>query len=119
MVRSPLARLDDIDNTLTRLLALAKDRTPADLSDDWGFGQACHYALHTIGEAAKHLPANLRAKYPEVPWHDVMTLRDILSHEYFRIDQDVIWEVLTTHLRPLHKTIKRMIADADQPALPL
>ena len=42
--------------------------------------------LEIIGEAAKGLPEDLRAKYPDVPWRDIAGARDIMIHEYFRVD---------------------------------
>jgi len=109
----------DIDTTITGLLASAKGRSLDDLSNDWNFGFACHYALQVIGEAVKNLPADLVQRHTEIPWRKVASLSDRLRHEYFRIDKDILWEVITVYLTPLQRTVRRIMADADQPALPL
>jgi uncharacterized protein with HEPN domain len=117
VARHVRARLYDIDQTISHLLASTQGRRISDLSDDWSFGQACHYALQTIGEAANNLPPELRARYPEVPWRKIISLSHMLRHEYFRIDADVIWEIVTIHLSPLQMVIKAILADVEQTTL--
>jgi uncharacterized protein with HEPN domain len=119
VIRIARARLADIDATIANLLTNTKGRGPADLDTDWAFSQMCHYALQTIGEAANHLPATLHARYPDVPWRKIVGMSHRLRHEYFRIDAKVLWLVITEHLPPFHAAIKRMIAEEDQPGLPL
>ena len=59
--------------------------------------------LEVIGEAVKHLPESERTLVPGIPWRKIAGLRDILAHEYFGIDLDIIWDVVTVHLPPLKK----------------
>jgi uncharacterized protein with HEPN domain len=46
-----------------------------------------------IGEASKYIPAEITEKYPDLPWKRMYGLRNIISHEYFGIDYEVIWEI--------------------------
>lgn len=55
-----------------------------------------------IGEASKNIPINIQEKYSEIPWRKMYTLRNIISHEYFGIDYEMIWEIATKNL-PLNK----------------
>lgn len=55
-----------------------------------------------IGEAAKNLPDEIKIKYPEVPRKEMYYLRNKVSHEYFGIDYEVIWDISKNHL-PLNK----------------
>ena len=119
MARVARARLYDIDQTIIQLLAITRGRTQDDLARDWAFGQACNYALQTIGEAVNHLPSEIYERHPDIPWRRIVGLSHKVRHEYFRLDHDVIWEVIILHLPPLHATIQRIIADLVQPALPL
>ncbi|MBM3314820.1 DUF86 domain-containing protein [candidate division WOR-3 bacterium] len=54
--------------------------------------------LEVIGEAVKKLPEEQRSRYADVEWKRTAGLRDILIHEYFGIDVDIIWEVVRTKL---------------------
>ena len=51
-----------------------------------------------IGEAAKNLPKDFKEKYPEVPWEEMYLLRNKVSHEYFGIDYEIIWDVAINYL---------------------
>lgn len=51
-----------------------------------------------IGEAARKIPKDIQNKYPAVPWEKMYRLRNIVSHEYFRIDHETLWEIATKHL---------------------
>lgn len=54
--------------------------------------------FEVIGEAAKNLPDEIRNKYPEVPWKEMYYLRNKVSHDYFGIDYEVIWDIAQNHL---------------------
>lgn len=51
-------------------------------------------SLEIIGEASKKVPDEIRFKYKEVDWRGMAGLRDILIHEYFQVDYELIWQVL-------------------------
>jgi len=51
-----------------------------------------------IGEAAKNIPVEIKDKYPEVPWAEMYLLRNKVSHEYFGIDYEIIWDVALNYL---------------------
>lgn len=69
--------------------------------------------LIAIGESVKNLhkvtAGALLANYPEFEWKRVMGLRDILSHHYFDIDAEIIYEVCADHVPALAKIMRRML----------
>lgn len=71
--------------------------------------------LIAIGESFKnidkHTGRTLLQNYPEVDWKGVKGVRDIISHHYFDLDAEEIYEICKTHIPPLHETVKRMITD--------
>jgi len=69
--------------------------------------------LEIIGEAAKGIPENLRSKYPSVPWRDITGARDVLVHEYFRIDLEMAWDMVHEDLPTLENEVRRILDRED------
>jgi uncharacterized protein with HEPN domain len=65
--------------------------------------------LQIIGEAASALSDCFREKYPEVPWSKIIGMRNILIHNYFSIDVDVVWAVVVNDIPDLKQKIKNAI----------
>ncbi len=61
--------------------------------------------LQIIGEAAKMVPESVRANHPTVAWKKIAGLRDILAHQYFEVDLDIIWDVLQNKLPELKQEL--------------
>lgn len=68
-------------------------------------------ALEIIGEAARHIPADVRNTYPDIPWADMIGMRNVVIHEYFGVDNDVIWRTIQEDLPPLRKSIVAILED--------
>ena len=69
------------------------------------------HQIQVIGEAARGLSEDLRAAHPEIPWSDVIAMRNILVHEYFGIDLREVWDTATNDI-PLLRTQIRRIPEA-------
>jgi len=65
--------------------------------------------LQIIGEAASALPDSFREKYPEVPWSKIIGMRNILVHNYFGVDEDVVWAVVVNDIPDLKQKIENAI----------
>jgi uncharacterized protein with HEPN domain len=57
--------------------------------------------LEIIGEAANSIPASFRKKYPEIPWKQMIAMRNRLIHAYFDVDHDIVWITTNDYLPPL------------------
>lgn len=68
--------------------------------------------LEIIGEAARKLPEDLRAKDAPSEWRKITSLRDILSHEYFGIDSEMIWDIVSEKLPSLDSAVSRLLTQA-------
>jgi uncharacterized protein with HEPN domain len=101
--------LDDLFNAMTRIAEYIEGYSFNDFKRDYKTVDAVIRNFEIIGEASKNLPEELKEKYPEVPWLEMYLLRNKVSHEYFGVDYEIIWDVASNYL-PENKTqIERII----------
>ena len=72
-------------------------------------------SLEVMGEAAKRIPAEIRKKYPEIPWKRMTGMRDKLIHEYSGVDVEIVWGVVKMELPPLKPFFDQMLQDLEKP----
>lgn len=65
--------------------------------------------LEVMGEATKNLSAELRARYPEMPWKGMAGVRDRLIHHYFGVNLDIVWDIVTRELPDVASRIDEMM----------
>ena len=65
--------------------------------------------LEIIGEATKNIPSEWKEKHSEVSWRQIAGIRNILIHEYFGIDFDLLWNVLKKDLPDLKRKISKIL----------
>lgn len=70
--------------------------------------------LEIIGEAARQIPEEVRGRYPDIPWRRVVGLRNIVVHEYFAVDLEVVWSVVRENLPHLKQALQQMLTDLEQ-----
>ncbi len=66
-------------------------------------------SLEIISEAVRHLPGELLILRPEIAWSDIRTIGNLLRHEYWRIDPDIIWAVVADDLPPLRAAVEDLL----------
>ena len=66
--------------------------------------------LAIIGEAVNHLSKELVTKHSDVPWREIVNFRNVLIHEYFRVDAETIWETCQTDLSMLKRQVELILA---------
>lgn len=70
--------------------------------------------LQIIGEAARAIPEEIRTLAPEIPWHQIAGMRNILVHGYFEVDTDLVWDTATRDLPLLKPAIERLLSTLNQ-----
>lgn len=65
--------------------------------------------LEIIGEAAGHVPEDIQSKVPDIPWTNLVGMRNRLIHGYFSIDPDIVWNVVRDKLPTMLPTLKRLL----------
>ena len=67
--------------------------------------------LEIIGEAARAVSSEGRAAYPAIPWKKIIGMRDRLTHGYFDVNLDIVWETVTHDLPPLIVELERLVSE--------
>lgn len=70
---------------------------------------AIYKACENIGEAVKNISKDLKAQYPKVLWKEIAGFRDILSHEYFGVDIEEVWKIVSEDIPEFKLTIKKIL----------
>lgn len=70
--------------------------------------------IEIIGEAAKNVPREIRTKYKELPWKNMVGMRDKISHSYFGIDYKIVWKVIKERLPGIKPELERMLKDLEE-----
>jgi uncharacterized protein with HEPN domain len=69
--------------------------------------------LEIVGEATKNLPPSLRKKYSAMDWRKVAGLRDIVIHAYFKIDDNIVWDIVQNKLPELRRYVALILEQED------
>ncbi|MBI3316462.1 MAG: DUF86 domain-containing protein [Candidatus Omnitrophica bacterium] len=109
MPRDYKVYLDDILEAASRIQTYTSSLTREQFSSDLKTLDAVVRNLEIIGEAVKKIPKEIQTKYPSVEWKKIAGLRDILIHEYFGIDTEIIWDVIKNKLPDLAIEIKKIL----------
>ncbi len=110
MTREEHDRLQDIKDAILAIREhLARTPQTPDERDAALLHDALLYQFVVIGEAVKHLTPQTRDVTPEVPWANIAGLRDLIAHEYFRIEIDRVLEIVEHDLPPLEDAIDRLL----------
>ena len=94
--------LSDIQEGIRRIVTYTVGMTYEAFLLDTKTQDAVIRNLEIIGEATKNLSEALRTEYPDVPWGSMAGVRDRLIHHYFGVNLDVVWQIATTELGPVH-----------------
>lgn len=106
--------LADIIEHSERVQRLVRNRDAEGFEQDETLRQAILFSLLIIGEATKQLPQSLRNTEPEVSWRGAAGLRDIIVHQYFGLDTEILWDAASVHVPRLLDAARRLQSALDQ-----
>ena len=90
-------------------VAIARQRSRADLDRDRLLQLACRQIIEIVGEAANRVSREGQAQYPDIPWRSAIAARNRIVHGYDSIDYDVVWKILTDELPVLIGALERAL----------
>ena len=82
-------------------VVMARGRTRAQLDSDRKLNLSLVRLLEIVGEAAGRVPAKERVCHPDIPWPEIVGLRNRLIHGYDSVDFDILWQIVSDDLPPL------------------
>ena len=115
--KSPQVRLQHILENIDGILSATADMTSAEVMSSFVLIRAVERAVQIISEAAKELPQEIRDAEPDVPWQEIIRIGNILRHEYYRIREDILVDILQTDLPKLRLAVIRLLATTRPPKL--
>lgn len=92
-------------------LSFLKGKSRQDLDHDRQLVLAIIREVEIIGEAAGKVSEELRSKYPQIPWLDVVNMRHHLIHVYYDVDLDIVWDTAVKDLPDLIKSLEVILSD--------
>lgn len=110
MPRDSRVYLEDILEATRKIASYTAHLSKAAFLEDEKTFDAVVRNLEVIGEAVKKLPEDLRAEHAAVEWKKIAGLRDILIHEYFGLDAEIVWDIVQTKVPVLDREIRAMLA---------
>jgi len=101
--------LQDILVAMTRIVEYLEGFSFDQFKKDYKTVDAVIRNFEIIGEASRKLPDHIKENNPDLPWDEMYLLRNKVSHEYFGIDYEIIWDVCINHLPENRKQIQSII----------
>ena len=91
-------------------MSFASQKTRNDLDGDRMLTLSIIKAIEIIGEATVKITQETREKYPEIPWSQIVAMRNRLIHVYFDVDLDRVWDTITDDLPPLITILEKIVS---------
>ena len=114
MKRDPQIYLQDILESIEKIQQYIANMTFDEFVSNNMAVDAVIRNFEIIGEAAAHIPDDIRSSYPIVPWFEMKGMRNIVAHEYFSVDLKIVWKTARESLPSLIIMIKQVIDDISE-----
>jgi len=101
--------LHDIIESINDVASFIKGMSYKDFLLDKKTINAVVRSIEIIGEAAKHIPKSVKDKAPDIPWKEIVGMRNKIAHEYFGINNRIVWDTAKHYLPKLRTQMKKLI----------
>jgi len=96
-----------IDNA-NKAISFIAGLNRSDFDQDEQLRLAVTHLLQIVGEAARRVSVEFREAHPEIPWKAIVGMRSKVVHDYFSVDDDVIWDTIKNDLPDLVKELEQL-----------
>ena len=102
-------RLQDIIESIDEILGWTANMTFEDFSSNRVTLKAVLYNLGIIGEASRNIPSEIQLRYSQIPWRLMGDMRNVIFHEYFRVELAIAWRTIENNLTPLRSQLQEIL----------
>jgi uncharacterized protein with HEPN domain len=105
--------LNHILDECSYILRVTNNKQKTEVINDETLTRAIVRSLEIIGEATKRLDSGFKLLHPQVEWKKMAATRDVMIHNYFGIDYDIVWSMITEKIPGLEYHLKEIIKDLE------
>ena len=109
MVRETRHFAQDILDAIDIVHRAIQDKSFSNFQDDEMLRLGLERAVEIISEASRHIPEDLKALRPEVPWPRIKAIGNVLRHEYHGLSDTIIWKAVTDELPRLRVAVEAIL----------
>jgi uncharacterized protein with HEPN domain len=102
-------RIEDILTCAQNIQNFTEGMTLESFLDDPRTIRAVAFEFTTMGEATRAIPQEIQKQHPEVPWGKMQGIRNVLVHEYFRLDEEILWKAAQEDIPPLIVVLEKIV----------
>ena len=78
-------------------------------SQDRKTTRAVAFDFVILGEALRHIPAEVRSRNPQIPWANIRGMRNVIAHDYGSFDPEIVWKTIHSNLPPLVPILRHLL----------
>lgn len=93
-----------------------RGKTLDDFDGDWLLRHGVQRGVEIVSQAVRRIPPELQERQPQIPWAQIMGIGNVLRHEYHRVSDRLIWNVVQEHLPPLKAAVLAIVAELNEPS---
>jgi uncharacterized protein with HEPN domain len=106
--------LKDILDSIYAIETFINGMTKNEFIHDLKTIYATRKAIEIIGEATKKIPSSITDKYKDIPWREIAGMRDVLVHDYFGVDLNVLWKTVQQDIPELKMMFVKIMKDLNK-----
>ena len=103
-----LIRVKHMIDAAEEIIYYSKDKKREDLDKERLLNLSLVHLLEIFGEAASRVSVDFQKKYPDIPWREIIDMRNRLIHGYFDIDLDIVWKTIKDEIPPINEKLKKI-----------
>ena len=109
MQKDDVVRLRHMLDAAQEAAFFAQNKTRSSLDTDRQLVLSLVKSIEIIGEAAANVTTKCREGFPQIPWRDIISMRNRLTHVYFDINLDILWKTVVEDLPPLIAELGKVV----------